>query len=137
MGRGRGKGKKQNAGDDAENGEEEKLIAHKGRGRPQKTLNNDIEEDEETEKIDVNVQYAKNSITNKDTKDIGNFDNGRKRKRSSQIEENSNAIDEESGSGAKSSTLTDDSIKPTGFRQNGNRRKGKPRRAAEAGVECN
>ncbi|XP_074347520.1 uncharacterized protein LOC141686380 [Apium graveolens] len=29
-----------------------------------------------------------------------------------------------------------DSVKPVGFRQNGSRRKNKPQRAAEVGVEC-
>ncbi|GAB4851546.1 hypothetical protein Ancab_030949 [Ancistrocladus abbreviatus] len=136
MGRGKGKGKKQTARDDADSGEEEKFPAHKRRGRPQKPLKNEME-DEETEKIEDDGKDAKSSITIKDKNDQAATDNGRKRKRPSQVKENSSPVKEENGSGAKSSTVTDDSIKSVGFRQNGNRRKSKPRRAAEAGVECN
>ncbi|GAB4843791.1 hypothetical protein Ancab_013756 [Ancistrocladus abbreviatus] len=136
MGRGRGKGKKRTARDDADSGEEEKLPAHKRRGRPQKPLKNEGKEDGETKKIEDDGENAKSLITNKDTMDQAATDNGRKRKRSLPVKQDSSPVKEDNGSGGKLSTVTDDSIKSVGFRQNGNRRKSKPRRAAEAGVEC-
>ncbi|KAK9289618.1 hypothetical protein L1049_007775 [Liquidambar formosana] len=137
MGRGRGKGKKQNViatREDPGSGEEEKIPAYKRRGRPQKPLKDDIEE-EEAEKIEEEEEdgeNAKGSVASKDVKNQAATENGRKRKRSSQVKENS--VKEENGVGTKSNT--NDSIKSVGFRQNGSRRKNKPRRAAEAGVEC-
>ncbi|PPR98016.1 hypothetical protein GOBAR_AA22652 [Gossypium barbadense] len=61
-------------------------------------------------------------------------ENGRKRKRSMQSKENLDSVKKEICITAKSST--DDSSKSVGYRQNGSRRKSKPRRAAEAVVEC-
>nr|GMC84347.1 neurofilament medium polypeptide-like [Ipomoea batatas] len=57
-----------------------------------------------------------------------------KRKRPSQVKENGESVKEENGVGTK--TNSKDLIKSVGFRQNGSRRKSKPRRAAEVGVEC-
>lgn len=138
MGRGRGKGKKQSsisAREDTGSGEEEKIPVRR-RGRPQKPLRDDIEEEEEVEKIDEeeDSESAKSSVLNKDTKNQGAAENGRKRKRSSQVKENSDSVKEENGVGNK--TNANDAIKSVGFRQNGSRRKNKPRRAAEVGVEC-
>nr|GMD39748.1 neurofilament medium polypeptide-like [Ipomoea batatas] len=60
------------------------------------------------------------------SKDIKNqaSENGKKRKRPSQVKENGDLVKEENGLGSKTSSET------------GSRRKNKPRRAAEVGVEC-
>ncbi|XP_027173149.1 mitotic apparatus protein p62-like [Coffea eugenioides] len=140
MGRGRGKGKKQlsiAAREDAGSGDEEKLPVRR-RGRPQKPLKDDIEEDEDVEKIEEeeeeDSESAKSSVLNKDSKNQPAVENGRKRKRASQVKENLDSIKEENGVGNK--TNTNEAVKSVGFRQNGSRRKNKPRRAAEVGVEC-
>ncbi|KAL3534198.1 hypothetical protein ACH5RR_002659 [Cinchona calisaya] len=138
MGRGRGKGKKQSsiaAHEDAGSGEEEKLPVRR-RGRPQKPLKDDNEEDEDVEKIEEeeDSESAKTSVLNKDGKNQPAAENGRKRKRPTQVKENSESVKEENGVGNK--TNTNDAMKSVGFRQNGSRRKNKPRRAAEVGVEC-
>ncbi|KAL3599748.1 hypothetical protein D5086_007666 [Populus alba] len=137
MGRGRGKGKKLTVSnhDDTGSGEEEKIPAQKRRGRPQKPLKDDIDE-EEVEKIeDEDVEKGKTDITSKDSKSPTAAENGKKRKRYSQAKEKPDSVKEENGVGTRSST--DDSTKSNGFRHNGSRRKSKPRRAAEAGVELN
>ncbi|KAJ0987089.1 hypothetical protein J5N97_005445 [Dioscorea zingiberensis] len=135
MGRGRGKGKKLTVvtgHDDPGSGGEESLSAYKRRGRPQKPLKDDIDEDE-TEKIEEEEgDDTKPTISSKEVKGAV-VENGRKRKRQ-QVKENSDSALDENGAGTKSSV--EDPAKPNGFRQNGNRRKSKPRRAAEAGVEC-
>ncbi|KAI5596251.1 hypothetical protein POPTR_T085200v4 [Populus trichocarpa] len=136
MGRGRGKGKKLTVSnhDDTGSGEEEKIPAQKRRGRPQKPLKDGIDE-EEVEKIeDEDVEKGKTDITSKDSKSPTAAENGKKRKRYSQAKEKPDSVKEENGVGTRSST--DDSTKSNGFRHNGSRRKSKPRRAAEAGVEC-
>ncbi|KAJ7009565.1 hypothetical protein NC653_000300 [Populus alba x Populus x berolinensis] len=136
MGRGRGKGKKLTVSnhDDTGSGEEEKIPAQKRRGRPQKPLKDDIDE-EEVEKIeDEEVENGKTGITSKETKSPTAAENGKKRKRYSQAKEKPDSVKEENGVGTRSST--DDSTKSNGFRHNRSRRKNKPRRAAEAGVEC-
>ncbi|KAK3023436.1 hypothetical protein RJ639_042680 [Escallonia herrerae] len=138
MGRGRGKGKKQTliaSREDHGSGEEEKIPV-KRRGRPQKTLKDEIEE-EEAEKIEGEEEKeggnTKSSGSNKAMKSEGAVENGRKRKRSSEVNKNPESVKEENGVGTKT---TNGSIKSVGFRQNGSRRKNKPRRAAEVGVEC-
>ena len=136
MGRGRGKGKKLTVSnhDDTGSGEEEKIPAQKRRGRPQKPLKDGIDE-EEVEKIeDEEVDNGKTGITSKETKSLAAAENGKKKKRYSQTKEKPDSVKEENGVGTRSST--DDSTKSNGFRHNGSRRKNKPRRAAEAGVEC-
>lgn len=137
MGRGRGKGKKQTVvanREDPGSGEEEKMPAYRRRGRPQKPLKDEIEEEEEeAEKIEEDDEDAKGSISSKDMKTRATMVNGRKRKRSAQVKENIDSVAVENGIGTKSSP---DDSKFVGFRQNGSRRKNKPRRAAEAGVDC-
>jgi len=61
----------------------------------------------------------------------------KERKRKMSNGSNTDLTEEENGLGSKPNT--DDSTRSTsiGFRQNGSRRKSKPRRAAEAVVECN
>lgn len=136
MGRGRGKGKKLTVTnhEDPGSGEEEKIPAQKRRGRPQKPLKDEIDE-EEVEKIeDEDSENAKIGISSKEMKSSAAEENGKKRKRYSQAKEKPDSVKEENGIGTRSST--DDSTKSNGFRNNRNRRKSKPRRAAEAGVEC-
>lgn len=136
MGRGRGKGKRLTVTnhDDPGSGEEEKIPAQKRRGRPQKPLKDDIDE-EEAEKIEEDdIETAKPVISTKEMNSPSAAENGKKRKRYSQVKEKSDSVKEEIGNGTRSST--DDSAKSNGFRHNGSRRKNKPRRAAEAGVEC-
>ncbi|XP_043690852.1 uncharacterized protein LOC122641630 [Telopea speciosissima] len=137
MGRGRGKGKKLivvTSHEDPGSGGEESLPAYKKRGRPQKPLKDEIDE-EEVEKIEEeDGQETKSVTSNKEIKGPAVTDNGKKRKRYSQAKENTDSVKEENGTGTKSSTAN--SVKSNGYRPNGNRRKSKPRRAAEAGVEC-
>lgn len=136
MGRGRGKGKRLTVAnhDDPGSGEEEKIPAQKRRGRPQKPLKDEIDE-EEAEKIEEDdSENAKPVISTKEMKSPSTAENGKKRKRFSQVKEKSDSVKEENSNGTRSST--DDSTKSNGFRHNGSRRKSKPRRAAEAGVEC-
>ncbi|KAK6941905.1 hypothetical protein RJ641_027282 [Dillenia turbinata] len=139
MGRGGGKAKKQTlaGNEDHRSGGEEKVPAYRRRGRPQKPLKDEIEEEEneEMEKVEEeDGEILKSTVTSKDTKSQAVKETGGKRKRSSQVKEGSDSVKEENGLSNKSST--DDSTKSIGCRQNGSRRKSKPRRAAEAGVEC-
>lgn len=135
MGRGRGKGKKQSViAEDPGSGEEDKVPAYRRRGRPVKPLTDEIEEVEVTEIIEKDEENVKGNGSNNDLKTQGITVNKRKRKRSTQVKEKIDPKKEENGVLAKSGP--DDSMKSTGFRQNGSRRKNKPRRAAEAGVDC-
>lgn len=138
MGRGRGKGKKQTTiatRDNSGSGDEGRIPAYKRRGRPQKPLKDEVEEDEQIDQIVNDDENAKISITSKASNNQIAEDNGTKRRRrSSQVKENSDSVEEENG--PEGNTKAEDSIKSVGFRQNGSRRKSKPRRAAEAGVEC-
>ncbi|XP_076923284.1 uncharacterized protein LOC143585363 [Bidens hawaiensis] len=113
MGRGRGKGKKLSLADnngDPASGEDEKTLAHKKRGGPHKPLM-----DEEVEKIE------------EDDEDNASSDlNGSKRKRDKEGKKKGSLVKEESPNGTRSD----------GFRHVGSRRKNKPHRAAEVGVEC-
>ncbi|KAJ9184706.1 hypothetical protein P3X46_004408 [Hevea brasiliensis] len=137
MGRGRGKAKKQTviaSHEDPGSGEEEKAPAYRRRGRPTKPLKDDNEEEEETVEIKEDGKDAKDSISSKDVKNQAAMENGRKRKRPAHTKENTDSAKEGNDVGTKLSS--DDSIVSIGFRQNGSRRKNKPRRAAEAVVEC-
>jgi hypothetical protein len=136
MGRGRGKGKKQSTSvDDLVSDEEDKVPAHRKRGRPLKPVTDENEEVEVIEKIEKDDEENVNgNVSNNDLKTQVITVNKRKRKRSSQVKEKIEPMKEENGVRAKSSP--GDSVKSTGFRQNGSRRKNKPRRAAEAGVDC-
>ncbi|XP_057783400.1 uncharacterized protein LOC131001145 [Salvia miltiorrhiza] len=139
MGRGRGKGRKQSAvadHDDTASGEDEKLPMRR-RGRPHKPLKGEVEEEDKivmTEKEDDDAEETKKSALSKSKRNQAAAENGRKRKRASHIEENAETVKEENGVGAKASAT--DLIKSVGYRPNGSRRKNKPRRAAEVGVEC-
>ncbi|CAA2938959.1 uncharacterized protein LOC111403856 [Olea europaea var. sylvestris] len=140
MGRIRGKGKKQSivaAGDDAVTGEDEKIPIRR-RGRPQKPLKDEIEEGEKSEKIeeenDEDDNNTLSSVLIKSSKNQPAKENGRKRKRPSLIKDHADSVKEENDVGTNANTT--DLVKSVGFRQNGSRRKNKPRRAAEVGVEC-
>ncbi|KAF8396083.1 hypothetical protein HHK36_017695 [Tetracentron sinense] len=137
MGRGRGKGKKLTVAtshEDPGSGGEETLPAYKRRGRPQKPLKDEIDEEEAEKMEEEDGENPKTAISSKEVKGPAAIENGKKRKRHSRLKENPDSVKEENGTGTRSSTV--DSIKSNGFRQNGSRRKSKPRRAAEAGVEC-
>ncbi|KAG9133716.1 hypothetical protein Leryth_019358 [Lithospermum erythrorhizon] len=134
MGRGKGKGKKHSAASGHENsgsGEEEKIHVRR-RGRPQKVLKDDAE-DEEAERVENEEgnKQMKGYVSSNDDND----DNGKKRKKPAQVEENVDSVKMENGVGAK--VNSNQLIKSVGFRQNGSRRKNKPMRAAEVGFECN
>ncbi|XP_040992500.1 uncharacterized protein LOC121239336 [Juglans microcarpa x Juglans regia] len=135
MGRGRGKGKKLTATnhDDPGSGEEEKIPTQKRRGRPQKPLKDEIDEEEIGKIEEEDSENAKSGTPRKELKSPVT-ENGKKRKRNSQVKEKPDSVEEENCNGNRLST--DDSTKSNGFRHNGSRRKSKPRRAAEAGVEC-
>ncbi|MBA0677219.1 hypothetical protein Goari_018637 [Gossypium aridum] len=136
MRRGRGKAKKQNVVsslEDPGSGEDEKIPAYKRRGRPQKQKKDDIDEDE-AEKVEEDGEDIKVSVLTKEIKNQAVTENGRKRKRSMQAKENIDSI--KKGNGITTKSSTDDATKSVGYRQNGSRRKNKPRRAAEAVVEC-
>ena len=114
MGRGRGKGKKQNSiasRDDPGSGDDEKNPPYRKRGRPQKLVKDEIEEGE-AEKIEEE-EDKKSSISNKDVNNLAVAENGRKRKRSSQAKDNPDSVKDENGVGTKAST--DNSVKPVGF----------------------
>ncbi|XP_058209855.1 uncharacterized protein LOC131322525 [Rhododendron vialii] len=135
MGRGRGKVKKQ-ATIVAHEVKEEKIPQYKRRGRPQKQVKSDIKEEkgEKLEGEEANGENMTSNISNKEAKNEPAVENGRKRKRYSQGKGNADSVKEENSTGKE--TSTDGSLKCVGFRQNGSRRKNKPRRAAEVGVEC-
>ncbi|XP_027341450.1 uncharacterized protein LOC113854574 isoform X2 [Abrus precatorius] len=134
MGRGRGKGKKLTVSnhDDPASGEDEKVPMQKRRGRPQKPLKDDFDEEEVVEKIEDASNNVKNGISNKEMKSPTATENGRKRKRNSQVKEKLDSVEEENGNGNGSSTTDELTTKSNGFRHNGSRRKSTPRRAAEA-----
>ncbi|GMJ02307.1 hypothetical protein like AT3G57930 [Hibiscus trionum] len=138
MRRGRGKAKRQNVVsslDDQGSGEDEKIPAYKRRGRPQKQMKDDIEEDE-VEKTEEDGEDIKGLVPAKEMENQAATENGRKRKRSMQAKENIDSIKKGNGVTLTTKSSTDDSTKSVGYRQNGSRRKNKPRRAAEAVVEC-
>ena len=137
MGRGRGKGKKPSVTnhEDLVSGEDEKVLVQKRRGRPQKLLKDDDFDKEEVEKVEVDESDDVNDgVSNKEIKNLNAAEYGRKRKRNSHVKEKLESIEVENGVGNRSSI--DELSKSNGFRQSGSRRKSKPRRAAEAGVQC-
>ncbi|KAD3337206.1 hypothetical protein E3N88_32726 [Mikania micrantha] len=126
MGRGRGKGKKLTLtnSDDTASGEEERIPAQKRNGRPHKSL---VDETEDEKNTNVNDDV----VSNKDVKVI---ENDKKRKQHKQSTEEGDLVKEEGEVGTRSNT---DGLTPVnGFRHTRSRRKSKPHRAAEAGVEC-
>lgn len=133
MGKSRVKGKKQTliaAREDLGSGEEEKIPAKK-RGRPLKIAKNDIlqKEAEDFDEVENTDIIFSDKLINAPSV----MESGRKRRRTSDINEDHEMAKE---SGADLKNKTNVSVKPVGFRHNGSRRKNKPHRAAEVGVEC-
>uniref|UniRef100_J3LGH0 Uncharacterized protein n=1 Tax=Oryza brachyantha TaxID=4533 RepID=J3LGH0_ORYBR len=141
MGRGRGRGKKLTivrSHEDKVSGAEEVVPARKRRGRPQKRFTDKIDqadveifvenamdvEEGEGDEVKLKASRVEKNTT---AAAAGN-------KRGRQLKESSNLVLEESNSSIRSSS--DESTRTNGFRQIGSRRKNKPRRAAEAGLEC-
>lgn len=137
MGRIKAKGKKLAVTnqDDPGSAEEEKTLAQKGRGRPQKLLNDDIDEEEAENIENQESEDTTNDVLGNEAKSSTASQNGKKRKRNSRGKEKVDSMKEKNGNGTTSST--EESNKSNGFRRNGNRRKNKPCRAPEAGVDCN
>lgn len=136
MGKSRVKGKKQTliaARDDQGSGEEEKIPV-KRRGRPLKIVKNDTpqKDAEDFDEVD-DVENTDGILSDKLINAPSVMESGRKRRRTSDINENYGMAKE---SGADLKNNFKDSVKPVGFRHNGSRRKNKPHRAAEVGVEC-
>ncbi|KAL8159460.1 hypothetical protein V2J09_000997 [Rumex salicifolius] len=127
MGRGRGKGKKLTvtSHEDAGSGEEEKIPIQKRRGRPQKPMKDDINEDE-FETIDED---------NSDSKGAIDLEAAKKRKRNPQPKDKPSLVKEENGAAAMLSNGDNVVSKSNGFRHIRNRRKSTPHRAAEVGVK--
>ncbi|KAJ6813370.1 uncharacterized protein M6B38_143765 [Iris pallida] len=135
--RGRGKGKKLpvvTSHEDPGSGGEEPLPAYKRRGRPQKPLKDDIDEDVAEKIEEEGGDGVKPSFVPVKEMKAAVAENGKKRKRNPMVKEDSNLDPEENGKVIKANIEV--STRSNGYRQNGNRRKSKPRRAAEAGVVC-
>lgn len=137
MRRGRGKAKKStsNNTEDAGSGEEEKIPAQKRRGRPQKLLKDEIDQ-EEAGKVEKEDGYdGKSGVSSNDTRSAS-AENEKKRKRNSPLKGRLDLAKEEVEKVIEEKSSSDNPIKLNGFRHNGSRRKNTPRRAAEVGVEC-
>ncbi|XP_076914602.1 uncharacterized protein LOC143573674 [Bidens hawaiensis] len=130
MGRGKSKKFTLTSNDDTGSGEEERIPAQKKRGRPLKPSADETEED--IEKIEDETNTKSNDVAS--DKDVKVTENGKKRKRSKQSKDEGDVVKEESEVGTRSNTSELPQV--NGFRHVGSRRKSKPRRAAEAGVEC-
>lgn len=133
----RGKGKKQNivgTSEDMGSVVEDKAPVRR-RGRPLKISKNDNQVSSEPEKVEEEEESEKTNgvLSDQSVKPQMNVENGRKR-RPSRIKESHEMIEDQTGMETKINSAN--SIKPVGFRQIGSRRKSKPRRAAEVGVEC-
>lgn len=134
MGRGRGKGKKLTvvvSHEDPGSGGEVSLPAYKRRGQPQKALKEEVHE--EAKKVKEDDGDNLQDVLNKEVEGPVAVDSVKKGKRYPQVKEKDDSVQEENGVMRSSNG---ELIKSNGFRQNGSRRKSKPRRAAEAGVEC-
>ena len=133
MGRGRGRGKKLTtvrSHEDKGSSGEEVVPAKKRRGRPQKRFANKIDQadvENFVEKVDGDQEEVDDAKLKNSAAAGGN-------KRGRPLKEGSNIVIEDSNSIVRSSS--DESTRTNGFRQIGSRRKNKPRRAAEAGLEC-
>lgn len=136
MRRGRGKGRRLTDSNNREEGEEEKIPVQRKRGRPQKLLKDTFSEIESGKiEEDEGGEDAKSIITTntKEPKESVALENGKKRK---QIMHKSSSFNEETSVFDILSSPEDSSKSNVGFRHSGSRRKSKPRRAAEVGVEC-
>ena len=133
MGRGRGRGKKLTivrSHEDKGSSGEEVVPARKRRGRPQKRFADKVDQTDVenfVEKVDGDGEEVDDVKLKNSTSSVGN-------KRGRPLKEGSNLVLEENNSSIRPSS--DESTRTNGFRQIGSRRKSKPRRAAEAGLEC-
>jgi hypothetical protein len=133
MGRGRGRGKKLTlvrSHEEKGSSGEEVVPARKRRGRPQKRFAEKIDQtdiENSVEKVDVDEEQLDAAKLNNGTAAVGN-------KRGRPMKGGSNIVVQKNNSSIRS--ISDESTRTNGFRQNGSRRKNKPRRAAEAGLEC-
>ncbi|CAM0912045.1 unnamed protein product [Alopecurus aequalis] len=143
MGRPRGKVKKSaetaNSNGSGNAGEETGTTAHERSASPQNPR-----KDDEADKVDGNpnveevADVVKPTVPTKgprsttaDTDSNGEIKRLRRRRRRQQEERSSETVEDDGKGG------DDVRKKPNGFRRNGSRRKNStPRRAAEAGVEC-
>ncbi|KAL2540874.1 hypothetical protein Adt_01852 [Abeliophyllum distichum] len=130
MGRGRGKGRKLSATDqdDTGSGDEEKVPVQKRRGRPQKSPKNKIDEDEDSENNRIGA-------FDEEVKSMTATQNGKRSEGNAEAKEKADPVKEENVNGIRL-CINVSPNKLKGIRPNGNRRKNKPRRAAEACVEC-
>ncbi|KAH9301688.1 hypothetical protein KI387_013271, partial [Taxus chinensis] len=137
MGRGRGKGKKLlsvSKHEDPGSGGEDSIPAYRRRGRPlaQKGTKDDVDGDEE----EMENMIAEGEEDLKPAKEHKGTENGKKRKRhvsQSTDSHTTELVADKNGISARS--VVDEPTKPNALARNGSRRKSKPRRAAEAGVE--
>ena len=133
MGRGRGRGKKLTivrSHEDKGSSGEEVVPARKRRGRPLKRFADKVDQTDVenfVEKVDGDGEEVDDVKLKNSTSSVGN-------KRGRPLKEGSNLVLEENNSSIRPSS--DESTRTNGFRQIGSRRKSKPRRAAEAGLEC-
>jgi hypothetical protein len=133
MGRGRGRGKKQTtvrSHEDKGSSGEEVVPAKKRRGRPQTCFASKIDQadvENFVEQVDADQEEAGDAKL-KNSAAAGGPKRGRLLKGRSNI-----AIEDTNSTVRLSS---DESTRTNGFTQIGSRRKNKPRRASEAGLEC-
>uniref|UniRef100_A0A0A9BFU4 Uncharacterized protein n=1 Tax=Arundo donax TaxID=35708 RepID=A0A0A9BFU4_ARUDO len=108
---------------DAGSGDEEAVIpAYNRRGRTQKHIKADTDEEEDDVKVEEDSDAAKPIVPSKGA----SVENGGKKRRRQPKRGCDSVVAEK-----------DEPVRQNGFRQHGSRRKNTPRRAAEAGVDCN
>ncbi|CAL5063708.1 unnamed protein product [Urochloa decumbens] len=118
-------GTKSEDADAAASGDEEAVMpAHKRRGRPHRHLRPD--DTDEGEEDSAKVEPVEEDSDG--AKPVVSENGGKKRRRRRQP--NKRGCD-------SAAEEKDEAVKQGGFRHHGSRRKSTPRRAAEAGVECN
>ncbi|CAA2993082.1 Hypothetical predicted protein [Olea europaea subsp. europaea] len=105
----------------------------KAKGKKLDVMNQDDPGSAEEEK--TRARNRRDGVLGNGTKISTASQNRKKRKRNSQVKGKVDSVKEKNGNGTTSST--EESNKSNGFRREGNRRKNKPRRAPEAGVDCN
>lgn len=128
----KGKGKKFTSTNDEDvmSGEEEKIPVQKKRGRPLKVRKEEINEDEHEKAEEKKTQKTTDGVLSDEMKNSMITENGRKRNAKGKFETGN--VESESETRSSPEGIS----KPNGFRHNGSKRKSKPCRAAEAGVEC-
>ncbi|XP_022995170.1 uncharacterized protein LOC111490789 [Cucurbita maxima] len=133
MGRGRGKGKKSTIAslEDSTTGEEDKISSQKQNGSAEQPQTDEMKEEEfgRVEAIDEQAKTDPGEVIESPNP----AETGKKRKRNSSMKEKMGLVNDASCKGTQTSIVQ---VKSNGFRHHGSRRKSKPRRAAEAVVEC-